>query len=251
MPQFLDPAARQRLVARFGEAIVEPWWTTLPERLEDIAARWDVEIKEPVGHGGTSLAPWCRRGDDPAVLKLTPDPEIARAEAQALTAWAPTGHVPAVWGAEPGALLLEAVEGGTPQRIDGAAEMLRALHETGAPTAVPAATTLAERVEFIFGARRWPGDAELARRLAADDAPAVLLHGDMHVRNVIASARGLVAIDPRPCVGDPAFDVVDWVFCGTDDPRECARRCHGFAADPQRVRLWCAAYYPDRPIAAP
>jgi streptomycin 6-kinase len=242
----MDPAAHDRLIARFGEATVDPWWTTLPGRLDDLAARWDLDIGEPVGHGGTSLALWCRRGDDRAVLKLTPEAVIAEAEAQALRAWAPTGHVPAVWGAEDGALLLEAVEGGSPTTANGAAEFLRALHETGTAEAVPAATTLAERVEFIFGTRRWPGDADLARRLAADDVPAALLHGDMHVRNVIASARGLVAIDPRPCVGDRAFDVVDWVFCGTDDPHEWDRRCHGFAADPERVRRWCAAFYPSR-----
>jgi streptomycin 6-kinase len=225
---------------------VHPWWDTLPDLLDALAARWDVEVGEPVGHGGTSLALWCRRGGERAVLKLTPEVAIAEAEAQALRAWAPTGHVPAVWAAEGGALLLEAVRGEPPRGAEGVPELIRALHTTGAPADVPRAVSLAERVEFIFGARRWPGDADLARRLASDDVPAVLLHGDLHARNVIAGARGLVAIDPRPCVGDAAFDAIDWVFCGTDDPREWARRCHGFDADPERVRLWCAAYYPDR-----
>ena len=64
--------------------------------------------------------------------------------------------------------------------------------------------------------------------------------------NLIASARGLVVIDPRPCVGDPAFDAVDWLFVGTDDPREWAARCATLGPDPERIRAWCAAYYPDR-----
>lgn len=28
--------------------------------------------------------------------------------------------------------------------------------------------------------------------------------------------RGLVAIDPRPCVGEPAFDAAEWVFWNAD-----------------------------------
>jgi streptomycin 6-kinase len=235
--------ARERLIARFGPAVVEPWWAALPALLEDLAARWKLTIDAPVGHGGTSFTLWCRRGSDRAVLKLTPEIAIAEAEAQALRAWAPTGHVPAVWEAEGGALLLEAVEGGEPTSIDGAAELMRALHATDP---VPGAVPLAERVEFIFGRRAWPGDAALARHLAADDAPRRLLHGDLHVRNVIASARGLVVIDPRPCIGDPAFDAVDWLFVGTDDPREWAARCATLGPDPERIRAWCAAFYPDR-----
>jgi streptomycin 6-kinase len=38
----------------------------------------------------------------------------------------------------------------------------------------------------------------------------VLLHGDFHRGNVLASARtGWLAIDPCPMVGDPEFDIAD------------------------------------------
>ncbi|OUC96640.1 hypothetical protein CA984_14275 [Streptosporangium minutum] len=48
--------------------------------------------------------------------------------------------------------------------------------------------------------------------------PAGLVHGDLHPGNVLdGGPRGLVVIDPRPCVGDPAFDAVDWVL-GTGAP---------------------------------
>lgn len=58
---------------------------------------------------------------------------------------------------------------------------------------------------------------QLARELAIDDREGALLHGDLHPGNVLdGGTRGLVAIDPRSCVGDPAFDVVDWVFWNVD-----------------------------------
>jgi len=52
---------------------------------------------------------------------------------------------------------------------------------------------------------------ELARELAAAGGVSVLLHGDLHPGNVPdgGTARGLVAIDPRPCLGDVASKAVD------------------------------------------
>jgi streptomycin 6-kinase len=54
---------------------------------------------------------------------------------------------------------------------------------------------------------------ELARSLA-EAGPVRLLHGDLHPGNVLRGSqqRGLVAIDPRPCLGDPGFDAVDWLL---------------------------------------
>jgi streptomycin 6-kinase len=248
----LDPDARARLVRRFGEAVVEPWWDALPAWLDELAARWELEIGEPVGRGNTSLALWCRRREARAVLKLTPEPAIAAAEAQALRAWERSGYVPAVWGAVGGAVLLEALDGEPPRGIDGIAELIRTLHRSGDPAEVPAAVPLAERVEFIFS--RWRGgDPGLARALAAEDAAPVLLHGDLHPRNLLATPRGLVALDPRPCIGDAPFDAVDFVFLGSDDPREWDARCHAFAAaldtTADRIRRWCMAFYAERSSA--
>src|SRR5205807_4200451 len=44
----------------------------------------------------------------------------------------------------------------------------------------------------------------------------VLLHGDLHPGNVLdgGPVRGLVAIDPMVCVGDPCFDAVDFALAG-------------------------------------
>ena len=76
----------------------------------------------------------------------------------------------------------------------------------------------------------------------------MLLHGDLHPGNVLdgGAGRGLVAIDPRPCVGDGAVDVVDWVFWGVDDPGDWEPRSRDLAAalglDHERLWAWCAAF---------
>jgi streptomycin 6-kinase len=55
----------------------------------------------------------------------------------------------------------------------------------------------------------------------------------------------LVAIDPRACVGDAAFDVVDWVFWAVDDPGAWEPRSRDLALalglEHERLWAWCAA----------
>jgi streptomycin 6-kinase len=282
-------ATRTRLVTRFG-AGAESWWERLPGVVAALAERWTLDVGEPVGRGNTSLVVRCRRADGRgAMLKLTPDPDLAAAEASALAAWSASRRVPELWGtdAAAGALLLEAIPGETQVGRDvplaDVAALIAELHAAPAPgdpasppgrvaaPGDPAApptdlvsphdgvaapgdpvsppdrvaapgepVPLGDRVEFVFGhwiARHARGGAiaavpvarlergrGLARALVAAAGPRVLLHGDLHPGNVLdGGARGLVAIDPRPCIGDPAFDAVDWVFWGADDPAPGSR----------------------------
>jgi streptomycin 6-kinase len=58
--------------------------------------------------------------------------------------------------------------------------------------------------------------------------------------------RGLVAIDPEPGLGDPAFDAIDLVLWRADGADTIATRTAQLApaigADPERLLDWCAAF---------
>lgn len=135
----------------------------------------------------------------------------------------------------------------------------------GAASPPPGLPSLRERVDFCFElwlARRAanpvaratvPDGAlerghELARELADDRAaPSALVHGDLHPGNVLGGGpgRGLVAIDPRACVGDPGFDAVDLTLWGVEtidaaDARVAAVALHT-GGDAERLQAWCAA----------
>ncbi|MEU3274592.1 aminoglycoside phosphotransferase family protein [Saccharomonospora sp. NPDC006951] len=252
-------ATRARLVRRFGEDVTAPWWEGLAETLSLLSTRWRLTIGEPAGSGNTSLVLRCTMaGRGPAVLKLTPGAGIAEAEAEALRQWASSGRVPEVWESDTGAVLLEAVSPSHPGpevELSEVAALIRDLHAAGDPSA--ATRDLRERIEFIFGLyrRRHPearGLAEgkaLALRLAAHPPRRVLLHGDLHPGNVLADpARGLIAIDPRPCSGDPAVDAVDWVFLSATSARAWRPRCSELASaldlGEDRLWAWCAAFAP-------
>jgi streptomycin 6-kinase len=241
-----------------------------------LAARWELVVGEAVGRGNTSLVVRCRHADGrPAVLKLTPDAELGATEASALRRWESSGRVPLVWGhdAALGALLLEAIPSETSLAerraavaLDEVADLIGELHRSGAPVLADGWVSLAARVQFIFEhwiarhgrrgevvTRAVPVDRlrrghQLARALAADAVQPVLLHGDLHPGNVLdgGAVRGLVAIDPRPCVGDAAVDAVDWVFWAVEDPGAWEPHSRDLAValglDHQRLWAWCAAF---------
>ncbi len=89
--------------------------------------------------------------------------------------------------------------------------------------------------------------AEALRALPRSSERHVLLATDLHAGNVLAATREpWLAIDPKPFVGDPAYDAVQHLLnCEVrlaSDPRGLARRMAGLLRlDPERVRLWLFA----------
>jgi streptomycin 6-kinase len=213
---------------------------------------------------------WTANGR-PAVLKASPERERAGHEAAALASWK-TRHVPAVLAVDEsvGALLIEAVEPGTPlvesaayPRLESLVALLTSLHEDGVPD--PRYRPVADHIAYLFdsGGRNYEREPDLAKlippelyargrhlamRLAADAAPIALLHGDLTPVNVLdgGEKRGLVAIDPAPCLGDPVFDAIDLVLWRADDIETITARAEQLApaigAEIGRLLDWCAAF---------
>jgi streptomycin 6-kinase len=267
----VDAGARQRLVARFGNE-VEPWFDQLPGVLGALAQRWQLEFGAPIPRGSVSVVLRCRMADGRgAVLKASPDRARLAGEAAALDGWH-TVHTPAVlaFDEQLGALLIEAIEPGTPlvvsatcPDLERVAELLNSLHASGIPD--PSYPTVAQRVANLFDSslrlyERHPElraliprelyerGRRLATRLAQDASPIVLLHGDLTPSNILdgGAERGLVAIDPAPCLGDAAFDAVDLVLWQADDVGTIQARSGRVAAatgsDTTRLLGWCTAF---------
>ena len=106
---------------------------------------------------------------------------------------------------------------------------------------------------MLAAAERWP-DPEIVReglRLfrelptsASDD---VVLVTDLHAGNALRARREpWLAIDPKPFVGDPAYDATQHLLNGEarlrSDPHETIRRFADLlGVDHERVRLWLFA----------
>jgi streptomycin 6-kinase len=212
-------------------AEVGAWRERVPRLVAERAERWQLSVGAPYAAGAFSfVAPALRADGTPAVLKLTfPDAESEH-EAAALAHWDGAGAV-RLLAADAGrrALLLERCVPG---------EQLWAVADE-AEADVAAAAVLRrlwrpppERHEFrpLAGeARRWaaelparhaahgrPFDRALLDRavawigelLASPDGDPVVVHQDLHGGNVLRAVRGpWLAIDPKPLVGERAFDV--------------------------------------------
>nr|WP_230862605.1 aminoglycoside phosphotransferase family protein [Amycolatopsis camponoti] len=228
--------------------------------------------------GASSVVLRCRWPDGtPAVLKLSPDRTLLTEQRGMLSVFAPSGRVPAVLAvdAEAGAMVLEEVRPGTEAGDLPAAklprqwgELLAALHAVEPPAHWPrdlrgrcdeAFLRIGRRLaEPAIRARIGPGTWQRAIRrcdaLLDTQAEVVLLHGDLHLGNVLdgGPSRGLVAIDPKACVGDPCFDAVDFVLEGAGH-EGVETRCHRVATacglDGDRLFAWSRVIAPMFAIA--
>ncbi len=222
----------------------------LPQVLRDLAERWEIELGSLIRRGSVSVVIRCRTADGrSAVLKVSPDQGRIRDEAAALVRWT-TAHVPVVYAVDEGvgALLIEAIEPGTPlvespeyPSTASLASLMRSLHADGLPD--PAFRPVAELSPELYERSRNP-----ALRLGAGPSASVLLHGDLTPVNILdgGEARGLVAIDPAPCIGDPAFDAIDLVLWRADDAETVVRRidelAHLLGWGRGRLLDWCSAF---------
>lgn len=270
-PSFvLDEDSRERLITRFG-AGVGAWCAALPELVERYCLRWDLDLDTALSGNSSRVFIGRQHGNRGVVLKLTPDPAIANEEAIALRAWAATPHAVDLLDADldAGALLLENIEPGTkisdePQvpPVHEVAELLTGLRETAKYDAgqLPA---LAQGMEPMFSriggllsnpqvsalvARQLLDDGYHRARELASNGPQGLLHGDLHLFNILRGgpSRGLVAIDPRPSVGDLTWDAIDWTLDRATSMAEVHERIEQLGRlvpglDSGRLWAWCQA----------
>lgn len=250
-------ATATRLTPRFGKA-ADRWVRSLPDRLATLATEWDLDLGGEFKSGNSSVVLRAAAPAGDAILKLSPDVYAVDEETRMLRQFAASGRVPAVLAATRGAVLLEAIHPGTlveklpaPPAPAEYAGFLTDLHAAGDPASAP--RQLEDWIEVLFASARKRG-ADLTRsvrlcdELLATPTDTVLLHGDLHLGNVLAGgARGLVAIDPMACAGDPCFDAIDYVLEGLDRAEMIRRRdelARSTGFDPDRLDAWCRVTAP-------
>lgn len=247
----VEPGFRAFVARVYGEE-GRAWIARLPIVQEELAQRWRLELGPELPGGQLSSVRAVRLASgDGAVLKIGSRPRT-RDEIVALRTWA--GHAaPELLAAdeELNAMLLERIEPGSRARSlseEAVAYVLRGLH-VPPPHGLPSLDEIVERrIEIALRdgrASEQKAGWALAKvaELRRDHAPSVLLHGDFVERHLLAcSRRGLCAIDPLPCTGDPAYDAAYWVH-GSRQPGRRARLdaiVEATGLDRRRVRDWAA-----------
>jgi streptomycin 6-kinase len=242
--------------------------------IKTIAADWELELGAPYLPGGQVawVAPVTNRRGERLALKVGWRHSEAEHEADALRVHDGDGAVRCLADdrshAGTNALLLERCEPGTqlkaalpePAQDEVVAGLLRRLW-AHVPAPGDPFRTLVEICDewaraFELGLERQrqgidPGLARegvtLLRSLPREASRSVLLSTDLHAGNILSSGREpWLAVDPKPFLGDPAFDVVQHMFnceerLAADADAFATRMAELTDTDPRRVRLWLFA----------
>ncbi|AEW96849.1 MULTISPECIES: aminoglycoside phosphotransferase family protein [Streptomycetaceae] len=271
----LDPPDRlvRTVTAWEGEA-GRAWLAGLPGLVAGCLERWELTPERVQYPGGNvSMVVLVRRADTTAAtLKIGMVTAETAQEPAALAHWNGTGAVRLLEHApEAGALLLERLHPDISLRsLPDAKAMLEAagvLRRLWVPPAeahpFTAVADHTARLAALLRERRGRPWAESGRplidealeayeRLAGSPVPGgpVLLHGDFHQGNVLAADRlPWLAIDPKPLVGDPGYDLA-WLLLDRREDlvaspggraaarRRLARLSDALETDPGRLRDW-------------
>ena len=248
------------------------WLERLPDTIRDLERRWSLTLAAPFGKEATAswVAPAVLADGTSAVLKVGMPHMEAEQEISGLRFWDGDPTVRLIEANDDlGAMLLERAEPGTllrespePEQDTVIAGLLRRLWRL--PPEPHPFRPLSDLMghwsrEAQANAERW-SDAGIVReglRLFTElprTAPEeVLLATDLHAGNVVRAQRQpWLVIDPKPFVGDVAYDATQHLLnCEARLFAEPDRTIRHFAdllgVDHQRVRLWMFA----RAAAAP
>ena len=246
------------------------WLDNLPAMLEELTDRWSLSIGPPFDHANVScswVASAVRADGTPAVLKVAMPHMEGAHEIQGLRFWNgdPTVHLLEA-DDDLGAMLLERCQPGDMLRSEPEfkqdaviATLLNRLWRRPAPTEeLNRFRHLSEMLESWSNetraqAQHWPDSglvSEGLRLLSALAKPShtdKLLATDLHAGNVLRAEREpWLVIDPKPFIGDVAFDVVQHLHvCEARlhaDPIGMVQRMADLAeVDAERLRLWTFA----------
>ena len=242
------------------------WFEQLPAVIPELQRRWSLSLGLPWDRDATCswVAPAVRRDGTHVVLKLGMPHMEAEHEIQGLRFWDSAPMVRLLEADETcNALLLERCEPGTSLRdVPEAdkdvvlAELFQRLWRT--PVAPHAFRPLSMMIgawmgETVAARAHWP-DAALVEsglrvfeELTATSRDEVLLATDLHAGNVLRARREpWLAIDPKPFVGDRAYDATQHLLnCRERMSAEPSATIARFASlldvDAERVRKWMFA----------
>lgn len=259
----------------------EAWLEELPRLVGEFERRWAIRVGHAFDPGGVVgfVAPATMADGTPAVFKISIRDRETAHEAMALRLHNGRRTVRLLASDEQQtALLLERCFPGTPlldmpdEAVANsiACALLRTMWQTPIPEVHPferaqdRAREWAAAIPREFAALGEPFEAGLVdeavsifEALACTQSPEVLLHQDFHHGNILAAQRlPWLVIDPKPLVGDPAFDTgslcrdrPDALLSAPSPRLQMARRLDQLVDETalarDRIRAWALAQAVD------
>jgi streptomycin 6-kinase len=243
------------------------WLRRLPRVVEELSTKWELSLGQPFDSDDVSaawVAPATRRNGDAVVLKVGMPHMEGEQEIDGLRFWAGDPVVRLLESDDvTGAVVLERCVPGTSLRLSHhdeqdrvIADLLRRMwRRPSGPTGFRPLSFMvaAWSAESRARSEEWPdrrlveAGLELMHDLAQRTSADVLLGTDIHAGNVLAAERQpWLVIDPKPFVGDPAYDATQHLLNHAERViANPGRVIEGFASmlniDAARVHGWLFA----------
>jgi streptomycin 6-kinase len=249
------------------------WLGSLPGLLDQAAMRWELTLGEPFLLSYNYVCAATRSDGTSTVLKIgVPNRELT-SEINTLRVYNGQGACRLLEAdAEKGMLLLERLQPGTmlatlendDQATEIAAHVMRAIQRPvpdqdgflslrGWFDELRNVRTLFNGGTGPFPAKTFETAEGLIHDLFAEDHPQVLLHGDFHHYNILSSARGWLAIDPKGVAGPAEYEVgpllinpYHVILEETEAVRRTQRRIASLSErlgfERQRLRAWAICH---------
>lgn len=242
----------------------EAWLAQLPDTVGSLQQRWSLALDAPFEIASAAwVAPAKLADGSAAVLKVAMPHVEGDHEIDGLRFWQGSPTVRLLQADRKiGAILLERCEPGEglwkrPKSeqdllLAGILQRLWRMPPEPHPFRHLSAMLAGWRDRTLAHEAEWP-DAGLVREglrllaeLATSTPDQALLATDLHAGNVLSAQREpWLVIDPRPYIGDPAYDATQHLLnraSAGSDPDATIRRFAELAGlDPERVRLWTFA----------
>jgi streptomycin 6-kinase len=243
------------------------WLEQLPNTIQELQDRWSLTLEAPFDGDEVSCA-WVaratRKDGTRSVFKLGMPHMEGEHEIQGLRFWNgdPTVRLLEADDAlnamllercEPGTVLRQLPESEQDEVIAGLLRRLWRPPEEPHPFRPLSAMLIYWANETIADYARWPDTGlvqeglHLFEELSRPSPNDVLLATDLHAGNILSAEREpWLVIDPKPFIGDRAYDATQHLFNCKErlraDPRGTTSRFAGLLGlDDERVRLWMFA----------
>ncbi|MDP3533052.1 MAG: aminoglycoside phosphotransferase family protein [Alphaproteobacteria bacterium] len=213
----------QNIINLYGDK-GKNWLHSLPKLIQEYAEDWHLTQLTPFNNLTYNYVLSAVQNTKPVILKISPDIESLRKEANALRAFAEHSCVK-LYAEKDDALLIErAIPGQSlknyfnlrdEEAIYIASDLITKLHKAPLPIEnqfphISDWLALLDQdlnipSEYLQKAR------DLKNHLLETSPKNVLLHGDLHHDNILSHSNDWIAIDPKGIIGDPAYEIAAFI----------------------------------------
>ena len=233
----------------------EVWLEKLPLIINELSNTWGLSDLQPVNNMSFNyVAKALQKNDIAVIIKVACKASMIKDEIKALKHFHGSGcvklldvnnkqHALLLAQADPGTTLL--TEDSVESVIDAYCSLIRALHTADhAPHNFDSIKKWLEAIDRVkyskISSELLNKAIGLKKHLLETSENEIILHGDLHLDNILLNDNNWIAIDPKGIIGEPTFDVFphDLINNKNDIRSIIALIAENLDLDSRRIMQW-------------